>query len=164
MARAMLRSSLKVMMVAVIFMAAQRPPAAAGAKMKQSRKIASASQPSLRRPAIQLAAIVQHGMAASENQQHQRPRSAIPNQKLAQRQQQQAERQRYRTVTAREKRVDDVAAIQLSDRQQVQGRGQHADPGCARRRMQIDVADGDAGKNQFAEQPLKPGTPNCRLP
>ena len=52
MARAMLRSSLRVMMVAVIFIAAHSPLAAMGARMKQSRKTASAIQPSLRRPAV----------------------------------------------------------------------------------------------------------------
>ena len=50
MARAILRSSLSVMMVAVIFIAlGYNPPVVKGAYVKQSRKIASAIQPSRRR-------------------------------------------------------------------------------------------------------------------
>ena len=52
MARAILRSSSRVIIVAVIFMRDQRPPAAMGSNAKQSRKITSAIQPRVRRPGV----------------------------------------------------------------------------------------------------------------
>ena len=52
MARAMLRSSLSVMMVAVIFMAVYSPPSAIGREDEAEKEDDQGDQPSLRRPAL----------------------------------------------------------------------------------------------------------------
>ena len=57
----------------------------------------------------------------------------------------------------REERIQDVAAVQLANRQQVHGGGEHSDPGGPGDRVQVDVCRPHAGENRMREDPLQPG-------
>ena len=48
--------------------------------------------------------------------------------------------------------IENVAAIQLPDRQQIQSRRQQSGPGGPRQRMQREIVPGDAGKNDGFEK------------
>ena len=88
-----------------------------------------------------------------------------PLQQLPQRQQRDEERLRDPFVRAAEERVEDVAAIQLADRQQVQRGGEHADPGRARHRVQVDIGGGHAGEDRrCCSSHCSAGMPNWMVP
>src|SRR5204863_9172333 len=56
-------------------------------------------------------------------------------------------------------RIDYVTAVKLTDRQQIPGRGQQADPGRAGDGVQIDVRTRHTRKNQLFEQPQQRWNP-----
>ena len=60
-------------------------------------------------------------------------------------------------VRTAQQRVDNMAAVQLAHRKQVERGGEHADPCGARDRMQIDIGRRDAWENHLFQQPLKGG-------
>ena len=119
-------------------------------------KMTSATQPSLRRAVAEHGGIVDHRMPAAQPQQNHRPdRPAQPE--LAERQHQQADGPAHHLMAPRKERVENVAAIQLPDRQQIHRRGEHAHPGCARHRVKVDIARRRRRENGVLQQPLQAG-------
>ena len=63
-----------------------------------------------------------------------------------------------------EERVEDVAAVELADGQQVHGRGEHSHPGRARHRVQVNVGRGHSGEDQALEQKFERRNAEAHVP
>src|SRR5438874_813036 len=95
-------------------------------------------------------------MTPSQPEQHQGPYEPADPQ-LAQRQEEHAQDLRDHSVAPREKRVENMSAIQLPDRMQVDGGCEHSYPRGPGDRVQVNIDQPHALKNGVREQPLEPG-------
>ena len=119
-------------------------------------KIARASQPSLRRRVAEFGGIVDRRVAAAQPPEEDGPERTSPTRRIPRGSIRMQQRRWTDGAVARGKEgVQNVAAIELADGQQVHGGGEHADPGGARHGVQVDIGRGTPGKMARSQQPLQ---------